>query len=156
MNERTENIIHRYKAGETLRDLAGVYGISYERVRQILAGAGVPRRPRSAWETRKPDPARDKMLKRLETLIKKKMSYGEISRALGISYQQVVYACKMQGVKSLYKPDFPEFKPRAKRLKELTKTNTLSRSVRIMRGEGNKITSKWVYDNWERLWPQGR
>jgi hypothetical protein len=48
------------------------------------------------------------------------------------------------------------FDARKKRLKELTKKHSLARAVRIMRADGNKITSKWVYDNWDKLWPQGK
>lgn len=36
----------RYRAGETLRELSKAFGVSFERVRQILRQRGVPTRPR--------------------------------------------------------------------------------------------------------------
>lgn len=48
---RTESIVARYKNGESLEEIGVVYGITRERVRQILERANCPRRAMTVTET---------------------------------------------------------------------------------------------------------
>lgn len=49
LTERNARIVRRYQDGETMEAIGGDYGITRERVRQILERAGVPRRQPKDW-----------------------------------------------------------------------------------------------------------
>ncbi len=44
MTDRNETIISAYASGQTTRQVGAVFGLSHERIRQILVDSGVPRR----------------------------------------------------------------------------------------------------------------
>lgn len=97
---RNEKIASLYVDGQNLREIATQYGLSGERVRQILKAAGVPRRSRSPWtpEARskaggvraiqvrfrllEADPVRNDAL---ADAVKGGLSFGQAARSFGVS-----------------------------------------------------------------------
>lgn len=94
---RDRSIVAAYKGGQTLRQIAMHHGISFERVRQILAREGVEMRQQ---RTTLPESLRDEIAR----LGKRGLMVAHIAQRLGVSNSAVAAALDARGVERHRQP----------------------------------------------------
>lgn len=120
-SERNKEIARLYQSGLQMQAVGARFGITKERVRQILTRMGVPRR--SAAEYARSEESRERSrqiglrvmghlkgkilvpeLERAAQLVRDGKSYSEAAGELGITRSQVAGICHRLGVKSKERP----------------------------------------------------
>lgn len=97
---RAEAIRNRYLGGETLQQIAEGFGISRERVRQVLRAIGVPSRGTLPEHRRKAHDLTEAELLAVD-LYRNGTRPKAILKRTGLTYRQLVGAKKRLGVKSM-------------------------------------------------------
>ena len=94
-SDRTLQIIARFKSNETLQAIADDYGVSRQRVEQILRKAGVEKRGQRGGRRRAPIWSK---IEEARSLAASGCSCEEIADAVGDTKQNVFVVCRKEGI----------------------------------------------------------
>lgn len=95
-NDRIVILTARYNAGDTLEAIAADFGVSRQRVEQLVRKAGLP--PRGHRSIKRAPVWHN--LERVRALADAGRSYGEIAVEIGDTYPNVINACRAEGIKA--------------------------------------------------------
>lgn len=153
---RNQEICRRYEAGETCGQLATVYGVTRERICQILRRNNLIEKKIQRRRLVQESLAEDKAAALAEIaakktaavdLVRKGASWGDAARQTGLTSSIVGYECNKAGVKSRHGRwrDFSEREAKVRALRAEGKT--FSEIIRTLRTAGDPARLQWIYNN---------
>jgi hypothetical protein len=157
-NTRTTDMIAKYEAGRTLQSIGEEYGVSRERVRQLLAPSAITKKKKfvavlqhaeaeklkQEIQTQYKQELNEKLQKGMAT-VKTGASIAEAARTVGLLPNVLRLACKTAKVKSLHGRwrDNAAIKIRVRELRGLGLT--WAQVIKQFNGEGTAHISKhWI------------
>lgn len=164
--QRDEQVKARYLAGENTPALADAFGLSRERICQILRrddlidAKAERRRLGKELVLENIEAVKAENAARLQEKLERGISLvraGSSYRAAAIAVDGACYSyfanllaasCKKAGIKNNHGRHDRDYTWRRERVRQLAAEGyTINRTVEIMRGEGDRIFSNWIYEH---------
>jgi hypothetical protein len=154
--DRNNEICRRYQGGVSSVALAAEYGVSRERICQILRRANLiekkAQRARLVRETEAEAAAEarvqvERQIARACELVRNGSTHLDAALATGVSRVVVAYNCKKRGIKSKNgrHQDFSEREARVRAMRAEGKT--FAEIIQTLRLEGDLIQPNWIHNN---------
>jgi hypothetical protein len=166
---RDSEVVRRYLAGENSQALADAFGVSRERICQILRRDNIiehrNERKREARDALKAETDAIKADANAETkaksakvveAVRSGMSLARAGRLVGWTPGLVARACAKAGVAmrlhGRWKRD--DYPARFARIRELRAAGAaLDAICHTLKAEGNSCSPTWIYNHWQEIWP---